>query len=367
MKKVILMLAVAAMASCSKSDVESRPDLNIKTRSNAVEAVAGTRVYEGQIAAANTLTAKVLASKTQGQYGANLYAEGTMTFNDQTTAVAFDAGATGSTFYPANGDKIYLFGLYPSDAAWTVESDNSSFTCALDGKTDLMVAKELETSKADAPSSYKQFVFDHILTRLDVSVVAEDQAAIDAWGEVTGIELTDVASTSTAYVQPNNNCKVPVTYAGTDVSVPTANRPAYTATAVSGVTMPFYFYDGNGATVADKYTTDLVSATKTIALPNAANSESALRAAYSVIAPVTIKTLKAFKLKVTTTMTDGTVITKDGVTVELVDDPDDSIVNNGNTAGKYYSITLTFKSTEIKASATVNDWVEGVEGTGDVQ
>ena len=365
MKKVILMLAVAAMASCSKSDVETRPDLTIKTRSNAVEAVAGTRVYEGQIAAANTLTAKVLASKTQGQYGANLYAEGTMTFNDQTTAVAFDAGANGSTFYPANGDKIYLFGLYPSDAAWTVENDNSGFTCAIDGKTDLMVAKELETSKADAPSAYKQFVFDHILTRLDLLVVAEDQAAIDAWGEVTGIELTDVASTASAYTQPHNTCKVPVTYAGTDITVVASNRPAYSG-ATTGVTMPFYFYDGTGATVADKYTTDLVDATNTIVLPNAKNGDAALRAAYSVIAPVTIRTLKAFKLKVTTTMSDGTVITKDGVTVELVDDEHDSIIN-GTTAGKYYTITLTFKSTEIKASATVNDWVEGVEGTGDVQ
>lgn len=366
MKKVILMLAVAAMASCSKSDVESRPDLNIKLRSNAVEAVAGTRVYEGQIAAANTLTAKVMASKTSKQYGANLYADGTMTFSDNTTAVSFDTGATGSTFYPANGDNVYLFGLYPSDAAWTVENDNSGFTCTIDGKTDIMVAPELTTSKADAPSSYKQFVFDHILTRLDVSVIAENQAAIDAWGEVTGIELTDVASSSTAYTQPNNTCKVPVTYAGTDISVQAANRPTYSG-GTTGVTIPFYYYDATATTVADQYTTDLVDATNTITLPNADNSESALRAAYSVIAPITIKSLKAFKLKVTTTMADGTVITKNGVAVDLVDDPNDSIVNNGLTAGKYYSITLTFKSTDIKASATVNDWVEGVEGTGDVQ
>lgn len=359
MKKVILMLAVAAMASCSKSDVETRPDLNIKMRSNAVEAVAGTRVYDGVIGTDNALTARVLVSKTSGQYGADLYADGTMTFSDNTTAVSFNTGATGNTFYPANGDNVYLFGLYPSDAAWTLETDNTGFTCAIDGKTDIMVSPELTTNKGDAPSAYKQFVFDHVLARLDISVVAENQAAIDAWGEVTGIELTGVATSSTAYGQPNNSCKIPVNYKAIATNLPTFSG------AADGVVMPFFFYDKDGATTDAKFTTDAISATKTIKLPNAADSEEALWAAYSVIAPFTIRSTKAFELKVTTTMADGTIVTKEHVTVELTGDIADLVANS--MAGKYYSITLTFKSTDIKASATVNDWVAGEEGEGDVQ
>ena len=39
----------------------------------------------------------------------------------------------------------------------------------------------------------------------------------------------------------------------------------------------------------------------------------------------------------------------------------------GNTAGYAFTVTLNFKATEIKATATVTDWKEGGETTVDVE
>ncbi len=71
------LLAVAAMASCSKSELAIRPevigDVEIMAKSNAlsIDADASSRApFEGTIdnTNGNSLTAQVLASKTSGNY-----------------------------------------------------------------------------------------------------------------------------------------------------------------------------------------------------------------------------------------------------------------------------------------------------------
>ena len=106
------LLAVAAMASCTQSDVvELVPNekVEIKLTSSAIAAETVTRApYEGTIGSGNTLTAKVLASATSQSYTANaLYANDVMEFTDNgTTAVGF---AT-PKYYPADNSALYICG-----------------------------------------------------------------------------------------------------------------------------------------------------------------------------------------------------------------------------------------------------------------
>ncbi|MDE7451524.1 MAG: hypothetical protein K2M66_05225, partial [Alistipes sp.] len=172
MKKVILMLAVAAMASCSKSDVESRPVVPVV---GDVEIVSGSKVsvitrtpFEGTLddKANNQLTAYVYATKldvaNSNAYvsydAANLAAEGYMTFESAATvtagkypvaAVGFqkeDTATPGTLvadpqYYPSNDNPLYMVGLVPAvKADWTMDADSKKATHAIDGKTDIMAA-----------------------------------------------------------------------------------------------------------------------------------------------------------------------------------------------------------------------------------
>ena len=70
MKKVFLSaLAIAAMASCSKTELSNTPDgsVEIKAKSTALS-ISTKSPYEGTISSGNPLTAQVLVSKTDGNY-----------------------------------------------------------------------------------------------------------------------------------------------------------------------------------------------------------------------------------------------------------------------------------------------------------
>ena len=84
----------------------------------------------------------------------------------------------------------------------------------------------------------------------------------------------------------------------------------------------------------------------------------AVEAAYSLVAPIIAgNSADHFTLKVSTDL-DGTPTVKE-VSLKLSTADEIPVVFTGDTQGQAFEITLTFKATEIVATATVTDWVKG--------
>jgi len=351
MKKVFLMLAVVAMASCSKSELSERPvvagDVEIKAGSTVL-GIESRAPYEGETATLSTynLTAHVLASTTQGTYkngDASWWGESDITFTD-----ANQKGFNTPLYYPADATTpVYLFGYYPT-SGWTIAPDGLTATYAIDGKSDLMTAATATTKKADVLAitpSYPTLSFQHHLTWLDVKVVAEEitpaggssdngQAAIDAWGAITGIELVKGQNNA----QPANSCTV--TFAN--------NNVAFNGTGA----IPFYGIDAAGAYQDYKVGETVEGAAKNITL-----TPTETKAAYAIVAPIDFNTDDTLSLKVKSEkLTGGT----DEIKVPL------TMTATGSTAGKKITITLTFKATAMEVKGEVTGWTDGGSGSQDV-
>ncbi len=328
------MLAVVAMASCSKSELTPRPevagDVEIKAGSSVLS-IDTKKPYEGTISNTNKLTAYVMASMTTQKYlstdAASWKGDGTMEF-DGTNAASFSPTAL---YYPADKTElVYLVGLVPSDKTkWTPDATNGAYmTCAINGCTDIMTAPEVSTKKEDAQtggSGYKDLAFKHVLTKLDVSVVAENQDAIDAWGDITEIQLVNEKNNDT----PKDVCKV--TFNGNVIS--------FEDSASSAHKIPFYDASTSGYTDTPISSTDKITLTTTETL-----------AAYSMVGAVTIASGDVIKLNVITTKLSG------GYTVPVTLKNASATDFTGTTAGNQFDITLKFKATEIKATGSVTDW-----------
>ncbi len=345
MKKVFLMLAVVAMASCSKSELSERPvvagDVEIKAGSTVL-GIESRAPYEGETSTLSTynLTAHVLASTTQGTYkdgDASWWGESDITFTD-----ANAKGFNTPLYYPADATTpVYLFGYYPT-TGWTIAPDGLSATYTIDGKSDIMTAATATTTKAQAqatPAVYPELSFQHHLTWLDIKVVAEEitpaggssdngQAAIDAWGAITGIELVKGQNNA----QPANSCTVTFD----------TNNVAFNGTGA----IPFYGIDASGVYQDYKVGED---ATKYITL-----TPTETKAAYAIVAPITFNTGDKLSLKVKSEkLTGGT----DDIEVPL------TMTATGTTAGKKITITLTFKATEMQVEGKVTGWTDGGSGS----
>lgn len=412
MKKVIMMLAVAAMASCAKSELAERPTVAVV---GDVEIVSGSQVatrapFEGTLddKANNSLTAYVYATKldaTSGNYvdykTANLAAEGFMTFVSSNTqdgatskypvaAVGFQKEDTtpgtyvaDPQYYPSNDNPLYMVGLVPAvKADWTMDTDSKVASHAIDGKTDIMAAAvtkmnngtdAIQKGKASA-TVYPAFNFTHKLTLVNVKVYTPTQKEQAAWGKITKIELVAVnKGTALSTDGVNDKC---------DVTLETATA-TWSATA-TGKTTPFYAYN-----TTDKYTDKLISTDdeKTadadanfgaVEIATAATAEGTATAAdaqyvaYSMIAPFTTKSngtkITNMMLKVYTEENeDGIEAPIAGLYTTADVDPDSGTIYAGSTEGKKFDVTLKFVGKEIKASATVTDWEPVYAGDVEIQ
>lgn len=341
MKKLYVpVLALLTLASCSKSELANRPVVEndmVEIMATSKALTIETRApFEGQIASDNILTAVVLGSTTTADYTTR-YCDGTITFADDTNAKGFD---TTPKYYPVSDATVYFCALYPTALAdWKDIATTAKYT--FDGKTDVMAAAEKEGKKSTAMAgTHPSFEFKHLLTKLIVKVKAYDEAAQNVWGDITGITLVkamngDVFDTAE------------VTLATGAAATGTA---AFSNAAADG--MAFYRID------AAAYTDNAVDdADNKIALTTTAEE-----VAYSLVAPIIADNdAKHITLKVDTKL-DETVTTKE-VSFDLykvkVNDSDEALPFTGDTQGKAFEITLTFKATEIVATATVTDWVKG--------
>ena len=344
MKKLYVpVLALLTLASCSKSELANRPVVEndmVEIMATSKALTIETRApFEGQIAEENKLTAVVLGSTNTGDYTETTprYCDGEMTFSDNTTAASF---AT-PQYYPVSDAPIYLCALYPTALAdWKDIATTAKYT--FDGKTDVMAAAEVSGKKSTAMAgTVPSFTFNHLLTKLIVKVKADGDAAVGVWGDITGISLVKA-----------NNGDVFDTAEVTLATGAAATGTAFSNAAADG--MAFYRID---ATATPAYTDNAVDdADNKIALTTTAEE-----AAYSLVAPIIAENgVKHFALKVDTKL--GETVTTKEVSFDLYKakvGEEDPAVFSGDTQGKAFEITLTFKATEIVATATVTDWVKG--------
>lgn len=339
MKKLYVpVLALLTLASCSKSELANRPVVEndmVEIMATSKALTIETRApFEGSIASNNTLTAVVLGSTTAADY-TTTYCDGEMTFtDDNTTAVGFN---TTPKYYPVNDDMVYFCALYPTPATdWKDIAATAKYT--FDGKKDVMAAAQQSNNKSGAMKAtpdVPSFEFKHLLTKLVVKVKAEDEAAQKVWGNITAISL----------IKANNDAVFDT------AEVTLATGAATTGTAFSNPAadgMAFYRID------AAAYTDNAVDdADNKIALTTTAEE-----VAYSLVAPITAgNSADHFTLKVSTDL-DGTPTVKE-VSLKLSTADEIPVVFTGDTQGQAFEITLTFKATEIVATATVTDWVKG--------
>lgn len=337
MKKILFpLLAIVAMTGCTQGEIlESRSDetVEIKLKSSAMSVEAVTRApFEGEIGSGNTLTARILASKTQGNY-TTTYADDAMTFSDNGTTAA---GFATAKYYPADNSTVYFCGLYPN-TGWAV-SQTTTTTFTFDGSKDVMAAAEVNSTKDEAKTGgFKTLAFKHLLTQLVIKVVAEDQAAIDSWGNLTDLTLSKAGD-------DNPNSKVEVTL---------ATGVAETGTAFSSPinSSLFKFWKkGSGP--------DAAFAGQTVVLQTAPGEE----VAYSMVSPVTADGNSDYTLLVKTANSKA-----GGITVPVNLTKTGGGAYDSNTQGKKFMVTLTFKATEIKALATVQPWTEDGKGEEEIQ
>lgn len=337
-KSMFSLLAVIVMAGCTQSDVielVSNENVEIKLSSSAIAAETMTRApYEGTIGTNGSLPARVLVSTASADYTANgLYANDRMDFTDNgITAVGFDT----PKYYPVNNTALYICGLYPF-AGWDNPANNEcKFT--FNGSQDVMAAAQVSSTKDDSKDGdYPQLEFKHLLTQLVIMAVAEDDAAIEKWGQLTDITLTKVGTS-------NPSSAVTVT-----LSTGTADESTAFATPLSNG-MSFWVVGANPETAFATQAKDLTTDGEEVA--------------YSMVAPLENATGTAdYTLAVKTENSSTTPVR---VTVNLKQSANQASYT-ASTQGKKFIVTLTFKATEIKATATVEDWEEDGGSSEEIQ
>lgn len=360
-KRFLPLLALVALASCTQNEMDLKEANNgqvpIMLGANAlsIDASSVTRTpFEGTIGAGNNLTAMVLASKTTNSY-VTRYAEGCMTFTDETTdveyitdntttpAVAFD----GDSYYPANGDMLYFVALYPAKlnpataAGWVVNTNTSEYT--FDGCTDVMAAAQVSgdktahaaaTTPTPVTSTIPTFAFNHLLTKLNLKFKADDQAAIDAWGKISKIELIKAGG--------NNSVN-------TKVTVTLLNGTATTPSAFSMGTTTFKCYGLTEDASNVKTYTDTEYVTQTYDLTTTSTYQ-----AYTLAAPIIADGSEDYTFKVYAANAQGGSME---VPVDLKRTVSGTTtLFTGDTQGKAFDITLLFKAKTITAIAAVTGW-----------
>lgn len=386
MKKSILsLLAVAAMVSCTQNDMDPREisgdPVEIKLTPN-VGTVTQTRTSYDVTAptATDSLAAVVLVSKSVNRYepaGQNATLLNPdfyrVSFKDKTTPTGFSDGTTGlatPVYYPTNGDKVYMWGLYPYGKVvtedpvagqWCMTLLGSTANFIFTGKEDVMVTDEIESDKSQALASKNyadtKLNFKHLLTKLVVKAKG-DSAAIKEFGFIKSISLVGISS-STATGNIKNQISIALS-AGTSPAI-SKQKIDFDGGESS---MPFYAYTkavkGVTPVQLDSAFVDLDATTKPKAfyIPNDTSFVAGREVAYAMVQPIKNVTAgdPAYVLKVVTELGGDFIIPV--ILKKAPTTPSDPVSDfGGDTAGKTFNIILTFKAAEIKSIVAVGEWV----------
>jgi hypothetical protein len=329
-KSIFMLLAVALLASCSKNQITDPAEtgevaFQSKSVLQTVGAEATRAPFIGEISADNTLEARVLTATTDGNY-ATTYANGKMTFIGGVKVSAYNPstlleGVDHARFPEDAGDTpYYLVGLYPY-TDWAVYGTTASI--AITGKEDVLAAAQQTTTRNDVLAGIVPgLIFNHLLTKLEVSVKAANNPAKDNWGKVTEIKLVKVLDAAPQDAATVTLKTGEATFSGAASSVPLYNLSADTS--------------------ADP---DVITYTDNVFTPQPL-AETATPVAYTLVAPFVGGTAKDLTFEISTEYQTA----KQVVTVQLP--------YTGLNNGRAFGITFTFAATDaIQATAKVIDWI----------
>lgn len=347
MKKnvLLLFLASATMVGCSSDTPTPEGDALIRLRSTTLDASLVSRSpVTGSPSTDIPFTALVPCAKTSGSkslgYVDGIHAVGAMTFRngDATTydlASLGDDAETKSTFPSCK--EVYMFGLYPNVSnLWTLTNSDASATFS--GSDDLMAAAELSVKQPEGDSkSCPMLTFGHLLTRLEVKLKAKDAAAIASVGAIKSIRLV-------ADAQGKGKVRDQVVF------TPSTGQAAF---AESATKTEFPFYKATSVDGSTSYSNDPYSA------QSYTLTTSAALQAYSMVASVEAgaATPNEYYLAIER----GESGNVDYVGFDLLQS-DNVTPFEGNTAGYYFSVVITYSQKFIESVEAV---VGGAIGSQD--
>ncbi len=322
MKKILLSaMVVAALASCSKRGAENPadPGNEIKATASALD-VTSKAPITGNSFSSGAAIARVIASESaasNGDYTKEYQSErgGYMNFSDDSPKgfVNEDGTTPNGKTYTGGIESVYLSALYPH-TGWG-DQVTTAPVHVIDGKTDIMATDEIQTAKTKTG----ELKFQHLLTQLQIKARANDEAAIAAWGDITGITLKGAAGTALANqvnVEFGNSMK-------SSCSGNVENLP--------------FFNQNDQSDLSHTLTADEMATQSTVA---------------TCLAPAVDATSgDEFQLIVTTEQ--GSTETLD---ISLKQKNGNEF--SGNTRNHAFTIELTFYATEIVATASIDPWTD---------
>ncbi len=316
MKKILLPIAVLALlAGCSEQngpetdpnpvdDVAVPISLGSGVRASTKAPIfSGDKVY-AQVAGWETAKSDATVSADPAGELFNIlptWAD-SIEFTAQPTPQAVTWTGGSLQYYPANGDSTYMRAWHPYDKDGQLRIDDNGKVVAEfdnDGTVDVLLLKEDEKGRSyvvgnKLNGSAKQLDFEHLCTQIKF---------VGKAGEGMSADLLDIES-------------ITIHGASTITGVNLTDNTGI-ATTAGDVTVP------EGAEDADEKNTFIM-----------------------MIAPQTGLTLD---------------IVANGVTYEnqlITIEQDGGTADQSLKAGRAYEVTLTFVREEIKATATVTDWIQ---------
>lgn len=331
MKKSLFLISFALLIGACSSDektiIEPENTDTVEIALSAKSLSIGVETKAPYLATtpgtdSNALIARVISIPADGDYSVP-YSDGTMTFISA-DSVLYNTGASGNTYYPADGSVLTFSGLYPA-TGWTIGT-GSVASASFNGSTDLMYAGTATGSKSStlAPA----LTFNHLLTLLNLSVKAETEDAAKAWGNITSVTVASKSGLSfTMGANPT------ISFTGDTVA------------------LNFYKSSNNNA----------ISAEDTITL---STTESEL-VAYSMPQWVTAANNSSTEYVLTVKSTNY----PNGRTVNLnlMDTEDPPAEFTGSTQGRSFNISLNFQAATIMAKATITAWIPSGSASVDIQ
>ncbi len=249
--------------------------------------------------------------------------------------------------YPQSGTPVYFIGLHPQNM-WQLSDDGKKTSCTFTGCEDLMYAtrKEGQYASPDPTLGYqvRELYFQHLLTLVNIKMVAEDQMTTQAWGKITDIKISS-----------KNTCSINIGNEGTQ-------------NVNSDVDYGYSSADAKKLPLFKKGTNEIFPTVGGYLLDYYPNVSTPQEVAYVMCSPVdAIKTV----------VVDGNEEPYYEYTLDIVTErrnvsiPIDLRINSetlfeGSTRSRSFTLTLTFKmGNTILVSGDVVDWT--FEGNSNVE
>ncbi|MEY8608753.1 hypothetical protein AALM74_06185 [Parabacteroides segnis] len=312
MKTLVLSMisiaaTIAAMTACTSEgdpidNIDNGQPVEIKASAGIGQIITKT----AGVITDGTVVDDIEFIVTEGESAPADWSAANLTPTDATIAADKSLTFTTPQYYNSKASiKSFLVGYHPKNAgSGSREKNTVSYT--ITGQQDIMCTEVKNGNKTDNKETKLNIEFEHQLAQYSFQILAGDEQAVDTWGKIKSIELIGQQTTATLTL----NTKT-LTFSGDATNVITAGTVETGFDSTNPTTTPVQFGS-----------------------------------------PIMVKpTQTGMKVKVVT------VNNPDGIEV---------LLNVESVVSTSYIVTLTFKATEIGATAKIGEWKTGV-GTGDVQ